>query len=176
MSDSSSLNGGFSEDENGHQLTNGFHEENGFKTQSHKRKNGMVNGYGHDHHGPKSPRRVSVTPAALHDEKVYNFCRSLIRRMGRGKMKRCKFVFLIPCLTLDWVDDLDQEFTFIFRQRDEVRRGAAKVEGGWRPNPTHHDSQVAAWCSQFLPPIDVSNPRTVPRRHRINLVLSFRTI
>ena len=85
MSDSSSINGGFSDDENGRQLTNGFHEDNGFNKQSHKRKNGMVNGYGNNHHGPKSPRRVSVTPAALHDEKVYNFCRSLIRRMGRGK-------------------------------------------------------------------------------------------
>lgn len=87
MSDSSSINGAFSEDENGRHLTNGFHEDNGFNKQSHKRKNGMVNGYGNDHHKPKSSRRVSVTPAALHDEKVYTFCRPLIRRMGRGKTK-----------------------------------------------------------------------------------------
>lgn len=116
MSDSSSLNGGFSEDENGHKLTNGFHDDNGFKSQIHKRKNGMVNGYGHDHHGPKSPRRVSVTPAALHDEKVYNFCRSLIRRMGRDNEMK----FVEELLKLKAVDVQTRLITIRKLQRDAL--------------------------------------------------------
>ena len=86
MSDSSSVNGELSDEEGIHPLKNGFHESNGFAKTTQKRKNGMLNGHASDHFPPKSPRRASVAPAALHDEKVYNFCRLLIRRMGRGKI------------------------------------------------------------------------------------------
>jgi len=116
MSDSSSINGAFSEDENGRHLTNGFHEDNGFNKQSHKRKNGMVNGYGNDHHKPKSSRRVPVTPAALHDEKVYTFCRPLIRRMGRDNEVK----FVEELLKLKAVDVQTRLITIRKLQRDAL--------------------------------------------------------
>jgi len=116
MSDTSSINGAFSEDESGRQLTNGFHDNNGFNKQGDKRKNGMVNGYGNGHHKPKSPRRVSATPAALHDEKVYNFCRPLIRRMGRDNEVK----FVEELLKLKVVDVQTRFITIRKLQRDAL--------------------------------------------------------
>jgi len=84
--------------------------------ESHKRKNGMVNGYGHEHHIPKSPRRASIIPAALHDEKVYNFCRLLIRRMGReNEMK-----FVEELLKLKAVDQRTRLITIRKLQREAL--------------------------------------------------------
>jgi len=76
----------------------------------------MVNGYGNGHHKPKSPRRVPATPAALHDEKVYNFCRPLIRRMGRDNEVK----FVEELLKLKVVDVQTRLITIRKLQRDAL--------------------------------------------------------
>lgn len=116
MSDSSSVNGELSDEEGIHPLKNGFHESNGFAKTTQKRKNGMVNGHASEHYPPKSPRRASVAPAALHDEKVYNFCRLLIRRMGRENEVK----FVEELLKLKEVDKRTRLFTVRKLQRDAI--------------------------------------------------------
>lgn len=76
----------------------------------------MVNGHASEHYPPKSPRRASVAPAALHDEKVYNFCRLLIRRMGRENEVK----FVEELLKLKEVDKRTRLFTVRKLQRDAI--------------------------------------------------------